>query len=830
MSLRGFILHPTYRLEAGRPVVHLFGRLESGESFLARDRRVTPYFFIREADAGAARALGATRQAPAPLRTMRGEPVVRIELRAPDETPPLRDALHKAGVPVFEADVRFAMRFLIDRGIRGAVEIDGGEDAGPGAQATGRAPGAVQRVFIDAGLRPADFRPGPGLLRVLSIDLETDARGERIHSVALAGPGVEEVLLALPGENARAALRGATLPCRLLPCGDERGLLRVLFSRMREIDFDILTGWNVIDFDLEVLVARSRANGVPFEVGRAPGAARVIRERAFWGRSRADITGRVVLDGIDLMKSSFIRLEDYRLDTAARAVLGEGKVDLGSGNAAAPGRGKAQAIDRAFREDLPLFVEYNLADARLVLAILEKTRLVDLAVRRSLLTGMPLDRVGASIASFDFLYLHDLRQRGFVAPAVGGEAEAHGAGTPEETVTGGAVLEPIPGLHDNVLAFDFKSLYPSLIRTFNLDPLGLVTGPRPEDEKDLIRAPNGAFFRREPGILPELLARLVPQREEAKRRGDPIGAHAIKILMNSFYGVLATQACRFYSLPVANAITHFGQWVLHWARDRVEALGHRVLYGDTDSLFVASGPPGGGSGEEALRLGASLRDRINAELRREIRAGWNVESHLELEFETLFLKFFLPSMRHGAGGARKRYAGLLRADAAGGAEGPGGAGASGGAGKVVFVGMEVVRRDWTEVSKIFQRGLFERLFHGVARDDVLAYARDFVRDLKEGRHDDHLVYRKALRKGLDEYTATTPPHVKAARLVEGPVEGLVEYVVTASGPQPAAARTAPIDYAHYVEKQLRPIAGQVFPHLGLSFDEALGEARQMRLF
>ena len=127
-------------------------------------------------------------------------------------------------------------------------------------------------------------------------------------------------------------------------------------------------------------------------------------------------------------------------------------------------------------------------------------------------------------------------------------------------------------------------------------------------------------------------------------------------------------------------------------------------------------------------------------------------------------------------------------------------------------------------------GLFERLFRAAGAEEVLSYTREFVRDLKEGRHDAHLVYRKALRKGLDEYTSTTPPHVKAARLVEGPVEGLVEYVMTTSGPQPAAGRTAPIDYVHYIDKQLRPIAEQVFPHLGLSFDQALGEASQMRLF
>ena len=833
MSVRGFILHPTYRLEAGRPVVHLFGRLEDGRSFLVRDRRLVPYFFIRAIDAEAARALGAVRQAPTSLKTMRGDEVARVEVDTPDQTPPLRDALQRAGLPVFEADVRFAMRYLIDRGIRGALDIETagprGNDDAAGRRRSGsgadHGPYPVDVVFDDPGLRPAEFRPGPDLLRVVSIDLETDPRGEEIYSAALAGTGLDEVLLALPQETVSRALKGETLPGRVIACGDEKGLLRALFARMTELDVDVLTGWNVIDFDLDVLVARSRALGVAFEVGRAPGGTRVIRERAFWGRLRADITGRVVLDGIDLLRSSFVRLDDYRLDTAARAILGEGKVALGSGEAPVAGHERAEAITRIYRDDLPRFVRYNLADARLALAILDKAQLLDLAIRRSLLTGMPLDRVGASIASFDFLYLHELRRRGHVAPTVGGDADTTGA-VPEDAVAGGAVLEPLPGLYENVLAFDFKSLYPSLIRTFNIDPLGLVQDPPPGDES-LIRAPNGACFRREPGILPELLARLFPRRDEAERRGDAIGAHAMKILMNSFYGVLATPACRFYSLPVANAITHFGQWVLHWARDRVETLGHRVLYGDTDSLFVASGLAGAGSAEESMRLGARLRDRINAELRDEIAARWRVESHLELELETLFLKFFLPSVRHGVGGARKRYAGLVRADPAGG---PGHTAAAGKEDRVMFVGMEVVRRDWTELSKIYQRGLFERLFRGIGRDDILAYTRDFVRDLKEGRHDEHLVYRKALRKGLDEYTATTPPHVKAARLVEGPLDRLVEYVMTTSGPQPARARTAPIDYAHYVDKQLRPIAEQVFPHLGLSFDEALGEARQMPLF
>src|SRR5437773_6369006 len=115
--------------------------------------------------------------------------------------------------------------------------------------------------------------------------------------------------------------------------------------------------------------------------------------------------------------------------------------------------------------------------------ILDKTRLVELAVERSLLTRMPLDRVSASIASFDFLYLSEIRKRGRVAPTVRVDSRA-------EPTLGGAVLEPVTGLHERILGFDFKSLYPSIMVTFNIDPVGYL--PHPPPDEDVIRTPNGA--------------------------------------------------------------------------------------------------------------------------------------------------------------------------------------------------------------------------------------------------------------------------------------------------------------------------------------------------
>ncbi|PYQ10182.1 MAG: DNA polymerase II [Acidobacteria bacterium] len=769
--VRGFVLQPTYRLEAGRPVVCLFGRLETGETFLVRDRRTVPYFFVRKQDAPQAWKLGADRQAPTDWSSLSGEPVVRVEIPTPPDTVPLRDRLQAAGIPCYEADVRFAIRYLIDHGLRGGVAIEGSARGG----------NRVARVFDEPSLSACDFRPQ---LKVLSLDLETDLRGSHILAAALHGPGMEEVLLSAPTAPSR--------PEAAVFCGNEKNLLLRLAETIRHYDPDILTGWNVIEFDLTVLQQRAQAHHLTLDLGRIPGPLKIRRDRSSWAASRAELPGRMVLDGIQLLRGAFVKLEDYSLETAARTLLGEGKT--------LAGEGRSQEIERLFREDLPSFVTYNLTDARLVSRILEKTRLIELAVERSLLTGMPLDRVSGSIASFDFLYLSEIRKRGLVAPTVQAKAVA-------EPTLGGAVLEPVTGLHENILGFDFKSLYPSLILTFNIDPAGYVATP--SSDEDLIRAPNGACFRREPGILPELLSRLFPKRESAKQAGDAIASQAIKILMNSFYGVLATPACRFHSAPVANAITHFGQAILLWTKRHVEEMGHRVLYGDTDSLFVESNAA---TSDYALQMGHELAQRINRDLSKHLFATHRVTSRLELQFERLYLKLFLPAMRHGTSGARKRYAGWVEEN---------------GRREVVFVGMESVRSDWTELSKEFQRGLYERVFRGEPVEDFI---REFVERLRAGKCDELLVYRKSLRKPLDQYTETTPPHVKAARLLPKAPGRRIAYVMTLAGPQPERFLDSPIDYDHYIEKQLEPVADALLPQLGTSFRAVMGGERQMELF
>ncbi len=802
---RGFILHPTYFVENGRPVVHLFGRLDTGETFVVRDNRTRPEFFMRRSELPAALRIVSLHSGDSSFRTIDGDQACRIQTRIPADVPPLRDRLEAGGIRTFEADIPFVTRFLMDAGIRGSLEIEG--EFRPGRR--------VGRIYTNPVLRPVEWIPEPA---TICLDIETDPEAKRVYSVSLCGEAVREVLVWLPdpppegwnpGEvrelhdwptapedanTADLAVAAASAPeknaggpaCPVVRTfADERSLLQGLALRLGEIDPDVLSGWNVIDFDLRVLQARFDAHRLPFHLGRAEIPGRLQIDRSAWGASRAILPGRVVLDGLALVRGAFIRLEDYRLQTAAAEILGRGKsIDA---------EDRAEEIQRLYREDLPAFLVYNLNDSMLVHEILREKGLVELAVRQSLLTGMPMDRTGASIASFDFLYLSELHRRGFVAPTVD-------SSRPTRTTTGGFVLPAEPGFYENVAVLDYRSLYPAIIRTFRLDPLSLVR--EGEDPGELpIRAPNGALFRRRGGILPEILDRLFPLRQAALDARDKLRATALKILMNSFYGVLGTPYCRFYSPDTANAITGFGREILLWTKEEIESVGHRVLYGDTDSIFVETGAL---TSEDAMAIGGALGERINGSLARRLRAEHTVESRLHLQFEHLFRRLMLPSLRGSAEGSKKRYAGIL---------------GEGTDQRIHFVGLESVRRDWTDLSKRFQQELLALAFD---RKPVDAYVSGFLERFRTGEMDDLVVYRKALRKQEDEYHGTPPPHVQAARKLSRPAGRIMRYVITTDGPEPADDQRHPLDREHYVEKQLRPVGEAILSLLGLSWEDVAG--------
>jgi DNA polymerase-2 len=169
-------------------------------------------------------------------------------------------------------------------------------------------------------------------------------------------------------------------------------------------------------------------------------------------------------------------------------------------------------------------------------------------------------------------------------------------------------------------------------------------------------------------------------------------------------------------------------------------------------------------------------------------------------------------LTRGGEGSKKRYAGLRIVNSKE---------------KIEFTGLEFVRRDWTELAKDFQLGILDRIFH---KQEVTEYVKQFVADVRAGKMDSLLVYKKALRKPLHEYTKTTPQHVKAARQATHLNGNIVEYYVTTDGPQPVSGRTSPIDYQHYIDKQLEPIANAVLVFYNTTFHDLLVGTSQKSLF
>jgi DNA polymerase-2 len=544
------------------------------------------------------------------------------------------------------------------------------------------------------------------------------------------------------------------------------------------------------------------------------------------------VPGRQVVDAARVVRAAPERFSDYTLETVASSVLGRGKT-----LEQLEGENKVASIRRLYREDPISLCRYCLEDAKLVIGILEETGLLDLTVRRSMLIGVGLDRAWTSIAAFDHIYIEAMHQRHTVAPTLGVDTMP-AAGAP-----GGAILGPQSGLYENVWLFDFKSLYPSIILTFNIDPLSYVT---PHDyslmgeaaRNELIDTPNGAHFRREGAILPDLLQRFFQSRDEAKKRGDAIASYVYKIIMNSFYGVLGAAGSRFASGFLAGAITSMGQHLLHWCEKALSKLGYRVVYGDTDSLFVLSGLAEDASSETILQEGTTVCRKINAQVSEYIGDQYGLTPHLELEFEKIYYRFFLPPIRSSAAateansrGRAKGYAGLTLpvAELKGIssedlAKEP----------RLAWIdikGMEAVRRDWTDLAQGFQVGLLELAFRDEGLNTVKLFIQNLLENLRSGKLDRSLVYRKALRKPVSEYTRTQPPHVRAAAMLEPEEQtGLIEYIMTHDGPQPLAKSSSPIDYEHYVEKQLKPIAQGFEEAYQTDVGTLFGEGKQLELF
>ena len=775
MSINAFLLSRQWRDTPKGVLLDLWWATEQGSCWTQVSGQEVVFFVARaqaEQVQQLLQPLRNWRMAEVALKTFRNQPVNALYFLRQRDARTAQDMLRAEAIMFWESDIRPPERYLMERFVTAGAQLN---------DLSGSATPHVNPRISPLPEGQSLWRPQ---LRMLSLDIETSMDANELYSIGVWSAEQQCVFICGQGENTE----------QVYFCTDEKSCLTQFFNFLAQHDPDILIGWNLIQFDLLVLEKICQRLKVPLALGRARQAIHWRHEEGDAGRSFVVIPGRVALDGIELLKAANFRFDSYSLQNVAEELLGEGKLLSGAERGA--------DISQLFLTDKLALAKYNLRDCELVWKIFALKKLLEFALERSQLTGLLLDRIGGSVAAFEYLYLPRLHRRGYVAPNLG-ELES------DVISPGGYVMNSRPGIYDNVLVLDFKSLYPSIIRTFLIDPCGYWLAQHQQlVDAETVSGFNEVYFAREGHILPQVIESLSAARDQAKLEKNAPLSHAIKIIMNSFYGVLGSPGCRFFDPSVCSSITLRGHEIIQRSRAWIEQQGYGVIYGDTDSLFVwlenncVGKPPK--TPEQCNKIGARLARELNLWWRQTLQEEFQVKSALEIQYETHYLRFLMPTMRGSDEGTKKRYAGLV--EVAGQRE-------------LIFKGLENVRTDWTQLAKKFQAELYRKIFEG---EDYSDFVRSTMSSLLAGECDEDLVYRKRLRRHLHEYQKNVPPHVQAARKYQH-LTGItlrrgewIAYVLTLSGPEPLAAQQSPLDYQQYIDKQLTPVADSILYFLNES--------------
>lgn len=744
----------------------LYAKDETGEILRIVVSNYRPLFFISHI-AAINHIKNIAERKPLNLRSVSGQRVDCCYFNTFSAYKEAAEKMRRTGISVYETDIHPLDRFLMERQVFGGFSVVGAMSKYNGLT-------TMANPHIRGSSVSIPFT-------TMSIDIENSVDSGALYSIACSGKSNKVFIV---GEEVSDTLYQF--------CSSEARLLQKFNEFILKEDPDILIGWNVVEYDLKHLYERARVCNVPFNLGRDSKRKDRVYHTHEGKKTTVSIAGRVVIDVPMMLRVYYHPFEEYSLNFIASSVLGKVK------DITVSGKDKIKQIDTMFQYDKKMLAAYNLKDAVLTKEIFAVTECLSNAIERTKKSGQLLNRTGGSIAIFDYLYLPMLHRSGYVAH------DSADIDQSDVLLPGGLVLEPKAGLYTNVIVFDFRSLYPSIIMTFCIDPLGLRT-----TSDRMLQGPCGPAFSCDKALLPNIISDLLDARGRAKKSGNLPLSQAIKILMNSFYGVLGARNCRFFSPVLAKTITETGQYILRKTIDFIEKkYSYPVIYGDTDSLFIHLGECSNKNNIEST--GNDVASNVNRWLKDILKKEFNADSALLLQYENHFDQFLIPAIRGSGGqGSKKHYCGGKRI---------------GNELELHFKGMESVRSDWTDLAKKMQQELITRIFNNA---DVDSYLIHVVASLKKGCFDDMCIYRKRLRKRIEEYTHAIPPHVQAARLLDEPSH-IIRYVMTVEGPQPIQHITAPLDYNHYIETQLQPVADSVLELVGKNFSSII--SGQLDLF
>lgn len=507
---------------------------------------------------------------------------------------------------------------------------------------------------------------------------------------------------------------------------DETIIIESLKNSIKGYDPDIIVGYN-IDSILDKLLQRAKKLDINMDIGRYE-----LENKSTL------IPGRVVFDLHNLAellsKFGILDLDDYSLSHIYNKIFNKSvELELNSISEANPSffLARVRAIYDIYKMYLPLIIE---------LANLSRMYLQDL------IKSYPSKMVENLIISEAY--------GKFLIPEAKEELE-------EESYSGGYVLTPKPGIYENIAVLDFASMYPSIIISNNID---------------YYTYENGLFLREPMGLIPRILKDIIDQRLKikalAKEYKDSIleiRSQALKILANAFYGYMAYRRARFYIKQGAEKVTEIGREMIKKVITKADYLGFKVLYADTDSIFITY------NNKEDIY---SFINLINQEL-----------EGMKLELEGFYKKAIFVAKRNEDVGAKKKYA-LLRED-----------------GYIKIRGFELIRRDWCKLARDLQRKIIEIILKENDINKAVAEIKEVINNLKSNKIDPKfLIINKKLNKNLNKYDRITPELVAARKLIfagydEKDIMGDVVKYIIIEGNQKIAERAEP--YELYIKKELK---------------------------
>lgn len=584
---------------------------------------------------------------------------------------------------------------------------------------------------------------------------------------------------------------------------DEKELIKKFIEIVKKEKPDYLVGYFSDGFDIPYLKERSKKHKIKLTLSLDDSEIVMKKGKVSSAESKGGIAHIDLFRFIENFVAPSLKTETLTLSRVASELIGEEKIKI-----------DFEVIKN--HKELEKFAEYNLQDSILVYKLFYK--LWPQMLELSKLVKEPIEITTRSSYSqlVEYYIIHNLKEfNEIIEHRPFSDVIEKRKLMPK--YAGAFVLEPKPGIYENIAMFDFRSLYPSIIISYNISPATITNKKTkfstPEFELDGKKVKF--YFEETPGFMAILLKRLIETRkkvkEEKKKNPNPfLEARdlALKTLANAHYGYLGFFGARYYSRECAASVTALGRWHINEMIKKAKEEGFEVIYADTDSL--------------AVLLKGKTKELILKWLK---KVNEGLPKDMELELEDFYKRAIFVTTRKGEIGAKKKYAMINENN------------------ELKIRGFETVRRDWCDLAKKVQNYVIESILKEGKYEKALDYVNEIIKKLRKKEIDiKELVIRSQLKKEIEEYEVHTP-HVEIARKMQKagiPIRAgsLIEWVVCEKTEKakirekvkmPSEVENKEYDVNYYINNQIVPAVESIFSIFGINVQEIVHGKKQKKL-